>query len=146
MDHKPRRPLEERVVEAADGALTGQGYVSVIDVLTRIGYLAPVHVDGWRKGRVACLEDWIFVHPNNVAKAMSLFQEWARNRKLNPSETAYLARTTGSRRDLQFSKSGDPAVELAYRTHYVSPALPEKKQEKLRGKLSQAPELMVFDI
>jgi hypothetical protein len=138
--------LEERVVQAAEGAISEQGYVSVIDILTRVGYLAPVHVDAWRKGRFACLEELIFVKPNKIANAMSLFQEWARNRNLKPSEIAYLARTTGPQRDLQFSKSGDPDLERVYRTHYVSPELPEKKQEKLREKLSKAPELVVFDI
>jgi hypothetical protein len=138
--------LEERVIEAAEGVLAEQGYVSVIDVLTRIRYLVPVHVDDWRKGRAACLEELIFVNPDKVANAMTLFQEWARHRNLKPSETAYLARTVGPRRDLQFSKSGDPDIERAYRTHYVSPELSEKKQEKLREKLSQPPELVVFDI
>ena len=146
MSSKPQRPLEERVAEAAEGALAEQGYVSVIDVLTRIGYLAPVHVDDWRKGRFACLEELIFVHPNKITSALSLFQEWARNRNLKPVETAYLARTTGPQRDLQFSKNGDPEIERAFRTHFISPELPEKKQEKLREKLSQPPELVVFDI
>ncbi|MGD0225073.1 MAG: DUF2293 domain-containing protein [Terriglobia bacterium] len=146
MRTKPQRPLRERVLEAAQGALSEQGYVSMIDVLTRVGYLAPVHVDVWRKRRVACLEELIFVHPDKIISAMSLFQEWARNRNLNPSETAYLARTTGPQRDLQFSKSGDPEIERAFRTHYVSPELPEKKQEKIREKLSKPPELVVFDI
>jgi hypothetical protein len=77
---------------------------------------------------------------------MSFFRKWARDRNLKPSETAYLVRTAGPRRDLQFSKSGDPDIERAYRTHFVSPELPEKKQEKLREKLSKAPELVVFDI
>jgi hypothetical protein len=138
--------LEERVIEAAEGALAEQGYVCPIDVLTRIGYLVPVHVDIWLKGRAACLEEWIFVNPDKVASAITLFQEWARNRNMNPSETAYLAPTSGPPRNLQFSKSGDPRIELAYRTHYVSPELPEKKHEKLREKLSKAPELVVFDI
>jgi hypothetical protein len=138
--------LEERVVEAAEGSLAEQGYVSIIDVLTRIGYLAPVHVDDWRKGRFACLEELIFVHPDKISKAIALFQEWAHNRNLKLSKTAYLARTTGPRRELQFSKSGDPNIELVFRTHYFSPALSEKKQEKLREKLSQPPELVVFDI
>jgi len=134
------------VVEAAEGALAEQGYVSIIDVLTRIGYLAPVHVDDWRKGRFACLEELIFVNPDKIANAMSRFQVWARNHNLKPSETAYLVRTTGPRRDLQFSKSGDPGIERIYRTHYVSPELSERKPEKLREKLSPPPELVVFDI
>jgi len=52
MSTKNKIPLEERVVKAAEGALAEQGYVSIIDILTRIGYLAPVHVDDWCKGRL----------------------------------------------------------------------------------------------
>jgi hypothetical protein len=146
MSTKSKRPLEDRVREAAEGALAEQGYVSLVDVLTRVGYLHPTHVDGWRKGRVACLEEWIFVAPENVLKAMALSHEWARSRNLNPSETAYLAPTVGPPRHLQFSRSGDPALERAWRTHYLSPTLPEKKQEKLREKLAKPPELVVFEI
>jgi hypothetical protein len=182
MSTKAKRPLDVRVREAAEGLLAEQGYVSLIDVLMGVGYLHPVHVDGWRKGRVACLEEWIFVPPDNIQKASALFHEWARRRNLppvgggtvwncsgeftspyggikpplrhrwarrrnlNPSETADLAPTVGPQRHLQFSKSGDPSIERAYRTHYLSPALPEKKQEKLREKLSKPPELVVFDI
>jgi hypothetical protein len=178
MSSKSKQPLHVRVAEAAEGALAEQGYVSLIDVLLRVGYLHPVRVDGWRKGRVACLEEWIFVAPEHVQRATALFHEWARRRNLPPmggdtvwngsgeftspsggikpplrqaalppsSEAADLAPTAGPQRNLQFSRSGDPAVERAYRTHYLSPALPEKKQEKLREKLSKPPELVVFDI
>ena len=146
MRDKPQRPLEERVVVAAEAALTEQGYASVIDVLARIGYLAPVHVDEWRRGRFACLEELIFVNPGKISSAIDFFHQWARNRNLKSSETPYLARTIGPPRSLQFTKSGDPDVERLYRTHYVSPELSEKKQEKLHEKLGQAPELVVFDI
>lgn len=146
MNSKPQRPLEERVVEAANAALSDQGYVSPIDVFIRMGWLAFVHVERWRIGRLPNLETMIQVNPDKISKTMALFQEWARNRNLKPSETAYLARTTGPRCDLQFSRSGDPSIERFYRTHYVSPELSERKQEKLREKLSQPPELVVFDI
>ncbi|MGD1101551.1 MAG: DUF2293 domain-containing protein [Terriglobia bacterium] len=146
MNSKPQRPLEERVVEAANAALSDQGYVSPIDVFIRMGWLASVHVERWRIGRLPNLETMIQVNPDKISKTMALFQEWARNRNLKPSETAYLARTTGPRCDLQFSRSGDPSIERFYRTHYVSPELSERKQEKLREKLSQPPELVVFDI
>jgi len=53
--------------------LAEQGYVSLIDVLMGVGYLHPVHVDGWRKGRVACLEEWIFVPPDNIQKPRRSF-------------------------------------------------------------------------
>jgi hypothetical protein len=56
MTHKPQRSLAERVVEAAEGALAEQGYVSAIDVFTRMGLLALAHVDDWRRGRLPYLE------------------------------------------------------------------------------------------
>jgi hypothetical protein len=45
---------------------------------------------------------------------------------------------------LQFSVSGDPALEKAYRTHYVSPALSERKQQRLQEKLDEPPRTVVF--
>jgi hypothetical protein len=77
---------------------------------------------------------------------MEIFRDWAAQRGLKPSETVYLARTRGPRRELQFSKSGDLNIEKAYRTHYVSPELSEKKQEKLRERLSKPPEIVVVQI
>jgi hypothetical protein len=61
---------------------------------------------------------------------------------LRPSETAYVARTR-DRRKLRFSKSGNPAIELAYRTHWVSPELSEAKRERLVERQSRPPELVV---
>ncbi len=49
---------------------------------------------------------------------------------LHPSETAYVARTRDRRR-LQFSVTGKAEIELAYRTHSVSPALSEAKRSRL---------------
>lgn len=44
---------------------------------------------------------------------------------------------------LRFSRSGDPAIEASYLTHWVSPELSEKKRERLAEKASRAPELVV---
>ena len=63
-------------------------------------------------------------------------------RGLKPSETAYVARTR-DRRPLRFSKSGDPAIERAYRTHWVSPELSERKRARLAERQSRPPELVV---
>ena len=61
---------------------------------------------------------------------------------MKPSETAYVARTR-DRRPLRFSKSGDPEIERAYRTHWVSPELSERKRERLAERQSRPPELVV---
>jgi hypothetical protein len=73
---------------------------------------------------------------------MKLFRGWAGAAGLVPSETAYVARTR-DRRKLQFSKSGDAGIETAYRTHWVSPALSEKKRQRLTEHQSKAPDLVV---
>jgi hypothetical protein len=45
---------------------------------------------------------------------------------------------------LRFSKSGDPAIEAAYRTHWVSPELSEAKKERLAEKQGRTPDLVVI--
>ena len=77
---------------------------------------------------------------------MKCFRTWAKEKGLKPSPTAYLAKTSGHKRELRFSVSGNPQIEQSYRTHYISPILSEIKQKKLQEKLDKAPELVVFRI
>jgi hypothetical protein len=141
---KAQRTLEERVARAAEAALTDHHYVSALDVFVGMGLLAAVHVRGWRQGRIPYLEHVIQGNLHKISRSMRIFRVWAQERGLTPSETAYVARTRGPRRELRFSKSGDPAIEQAYRTHFVSPELSIKKQERLRERLSAPPEIVVF--
>ncbi len=138
--------LKRRVVGAAEVALAHQQYVSAIDVLTRTRLLEYTHVESWRKGRVDFLERTIQANLKKVSLAMSVFREWALEKGLKPSETDYVRSDRTGTADLQFSKSGDPGVEKNYRTHYVSPALSEKKQQKLTEKLSAPAAPVVFAI
>jgi hypothetical protein len=48
--------LERRVVQVAEAALAERKFVTAIDVLVGLGCLAPRRLDGWRQGRVDCLE------------------------------------------------------------------------------------------
>ena len=114
--------LEQRVTQAAQATLAEQGYVSAVDVLLRLGWLAPPHLNLWRQGRVECLERMVQAGLGKQSTAMRTLHTWATRRRLTPSETAYLARTR-DRRQLRFSVSGKPDIELAYRTHWVSPDL-----------------------
>ena len=68
----------------------------------------------------------------------------ATRRGLTPSETANLARTRDRRR-LRFSVSGQPDIERAYRTHWVSPDLSARKAERLRKAAAQPPDLVAVD-
>ncbi len=67
---KIQRPLTDRVKEAAEAALAAQHYVSPIDILVGIGWLAPVHVEEWRKGRLPFLEMLLQVPPQKRTQAI----------------------------------------------------------------------------
>ena len=138
--------LKKRVVSAAEAALANNQYVSTIDVLTRTGLLAPTHVESWRRGRIDFLEQVIQANLEKISQSMAMFRRWALEKGLKPSETRYVRRTRTGTVDLQFSKTGDPAIAKNYRTHYASPALSERKQERLTQKLSSPAEPVVFEI
>jgi hypothetical protein len=142
--HPNQQALESRVHRAAEAALYRQQYVSAIDVFCGMGLLAPAHIDSWRKGRVDFLERVIQGNLSKISSSMEIFRRWAHEKGLKPSETHYMRRTRAGTVALQFSKSGDPGIEKSYRTHFVSPALSEKKQQRLEEKLSQAPKPVVF--
>jgi hypothetical protein len=134
-----RKNVEQRVTRVAEAALAEHRFVSPIDVLVGLGWLAPSHVDRWRQGRVEALENAVQANLSKISTAMAALQRWARERGLNPSETAYLARTR-DRRPLRFSVSGDAAIERAYRTHWVSPKLSERAVQRQ----SSPPDLVVI--
>jgi hypothetical protein len=134
-----QKSLSGRVTRAAEAAFAEKQYVSAIDVLVGVGWLAPSHIDGWRQGRIESLESIAPVDPNKIEAALSALQRWAQDRRLKPSETEYVARTR-DRRTLRFSINGDAAVERAYRTHWISPDLPQRAVERQ----SKPPDLVVI--
>ena len=138
-----RNALADRVVKAANAALAAQGYVSPIDVLAGIGWLDARSLEQWRRGQIDCLEHAVQTNLPRISESMKLFRSWARERHLSESPTHYVARGP-QRQALRFSRSGDPAIEAAYQTHWVSKALSEKKRERLAEKASRAPDLVVI--
>jgi len=135
--------IRRRVRDVAERALADQHVVSPVDVLLGLGWLAPSHVDRWQQGRVPDLEGVTQADLGKITTAMTEFHRWAGERGLRPSETAYVARTR-DRRPLRFSVGGDPAIERAYRTHWISPELSEGKRERLAERQNRAPELLVI--
>ena len=142
MTPKNKDALKKRVVKAAEAALAAQGYASAIDVLLGIGWLDAARVERWRRGQIAYLERCVESNLKRISEAMKLFRAWATAKGLKPSETDYLGRRP-RRQPLRFSKSGHPAIEAQYRTHWVSPELSTRKRERLAEKASRAPEPVV---
>jgi hypothetical protein len=141
-----KEDLRTRVGRAAEAALSRQQYVSAIDVLCGIGLLAPINVDSWRKGRMDVLEQFIQGSPSKISSSLTLFRDWARQKGLTPSETAYVRNTRAGAMPLQFTHTADPEIEKTYRTHYLSAALSEPKRQQLEDKLNQAPRPVVFQV
>ncbi len=137
-----RGDIDRRVARAAEAALAKRKFVTAIDVLVGVGWLEPRRVDEWRQGRVDYLERVTVANLGKMSTAMRSFRRWAQARGLQPSETEYVARTR-DRRPLRFSKSGDAGIERAYRTHWVSPELSERKRARLGERESRPPELVV---
>jgi hypothetical protein len=131
MPRKNDKQMEERVARTAEAVLAERRFVTSIDVLVGLGWLGQSGVEDWRRGRVAYLEAVTFANLSKISRAMRAFRRWAERRGLKPSETSYVRRTRGHRRSLRFSKSGTPAIERAYRTHWVSPGLAERKRMRL---------------
>ncbi len=137
-----RTKLESRVIRAAEAALADHRYVSAPDMLMGMGLLNPRHFENWRAGRVDYLERVVQGDLNKISDSMRLFRKWASEMGLKPSETRFMHKS----HPLRFSKSGNDAIEAAYRTVYLSPELSEKKQQKVAEKLTRETDTLVFQI
>ena len=129
------------MIAAAQAALAQQKYVSVIDVLTGIGWLQPVQVERWRQGRTGSLESLAAVDGAKLREAADLLGEWARADGLTPSDTAYISGTR-DRAPLRFLDHGD---EAAFRIHWLSPNLTPARREQLVQRQNKAPDLVVVE-
>jgi hypothetical protein len=141
-EHNAR--LKSRVADAAERALAHGKYVAPVDVLVLIGWLSPNTVEAWRQGRLDCLEPEAAVGRDRVDVALELLRRWAEERRLNPSETAYVGRSR-SRRPLLFTADGDETRERAYRTHWISAELSPTQQQRLTERQSRGQDLVVIE-
>ncbi|GAA3442910.1 DUF2293 domain-containing protein [Planomonospora venezuelensis] len=131
--------LDRRVVEAAEAALAQRKFVTAIDVLTGVRWLHARHVDTWRQGRAAALEELAAVDGARMTDAVAILRRWAEERGLTPGEAAYLS-AARDRGPLRFLSDGD---DSAFRVHWVSPELSETRRRRLAERQSKAPDLTV---
>jgi len=125
-----RHVIMKKVISSSESLLYQKGFASPIDVLLKICFLESSKLDDWRKGKTPSLESEMHVNLSKISYAMKSFRQWGASKGLKPSTTAYMRKTRDGKIDLQFSKSGNPTIERAYRTHYVHPRLSKARQEK----------------
>ncbi|GAB3951103.1 hypothetical protein GCM10029976_086920 [Kribbella albertanoniae] len=117
---RSQEKLRRDIAAAGNAAIAKNGYATVIDVLLGTGWVRPEKVEEWRRGRVPYLEQVTVASLPKISTALRDFRTWAESAGLRPSETVYVS-WTRDRRRLRFSKSGDPNIERAYRTHWLPP-------------------------
>jgi hypothetical protein len=122
MNSQNQTKLRREIAAAGTAAVARNGYVTAIDALLATGWLRPEKVEDWRRGRVPYLERVTVASLSKISTAMRIFRSWAESEGLRPSETVYVS-WTRDRRRLRFSKSGDPNIERAYRTHWWPPRM-----------------------
>ncbi|MGH3623531.1 MAG: hypothetical protein ACRDQ5_17320 [Sciscionella sp.] len=120
MNPRNQAKLWREIAAAGSAAVAKNGYVTAIDALLGTGWLRPEKVEDWRHGRVPYLEQVIVASLPKISTAMRVFRSWAESAGLRPSETVYVS-WARDRRRLRFSKSGNPDIERAYRTHWLPP-------------------------
>jgi hypothetical protein len=134
--------LRQRVVQAAQDELATGRSVSPIDVFCRLGWLTQNHLDHWRQGRTEHLEPLRALRPQNLDAAMDALRQWARERGLRPSETAYVSGSR-DRRALRFVGE-DEDTERMFRTHWISGELTDVQREREVERASKPPDLVVI--
>ena len=116
-----RAELISRMNEVSTELLRENGYISFVDVLLRMGKLAKEDHEAWRLGTIRYLERVIRLNLSQLKYLLHTLKDNARKGGLRPSRTVYVSWGKGPRRPLRFSKSGNPGIEQAYATHFVTP-------------------------
>jgi hypothetical protein len=114
-------PLFPRIERAVATILTTKTVVTPIDVLVGMHLLTPEKVQDWRRGRVPYLERVINCNLTRLSRLLRILRFHVHDLNLVPSTTDYRRHGKGRKQRLRFTKTGDPGLELAYRTHFIWP-------------------------
>ncbi len=120
-----------RVVRAVSEILADGDVVAPVEVFIRLNLLRRADLEDWRFWRIPCLERAIRCNLSNAGRILKVLRLHARDRNLKPSFTGYMKWGKGPRIHLRFSKFGDPNLETAYSTHFITQRL---HLEKTRNK------------
>jgi hypothetical protein len=116
-----RKDLELKLSAVTSALLQDTGYISLIDVFVRLGYLTEKDIEAWRMKRVPYLEKCINLNLGKISFIVKTVRRNCINGKLKASYTGYKSWGKGPKIALQFSKSCHPHIEQAYSTHFVRP-------------------------
>jgi hypothetical protein len=110
--------------------LREKGFISFVDILIYMGKLTKEDHESWRMRRIPYLERVIKLNLSQLSYLLRAFGQSAVKGRLQPRKTAYVSWGKGPKQPLRFSKSGHPAIEAAYATHFV------KRRPSVKDELS----------
>jgi len=114
-----RRELEKSALEAATRCLEKRNHIALTDVFVEMGKLTAEACQTWRRGEVPYLEQVIDLNLAQITTVCRAIRSSAGRGGLKASWTAYLSSGQTPRHTLRFTKSGDPAMERHWATHYL---------------------------
>lgn len=118
---------KQKTLLAADQCLKSKGYISMVDVLLTMGKLTREDHERWRFRQIPYLEKVLPGSLNQMEAIVRAVRSNFLNGGLKPSQTVYTSWGKGPRRPLRFTEMGNPFLEEAYRTHYLSTRLQIKQ-------------------
>jgi hypothetical protein len=121
-----RAELVARMNQASSELLRQKGFISFVDILIHMGKLTREDYESWRMRRIPYLERAIRLNLSQLNHLRRTVRQNAVKGRLQPRKTAYVSWGKGRKLPLRFSKSGHPAIEEAYATHFV------KRKESVR--------------
>ena len=109
-----------KVTRAVHELLKDEVFVAPVDVFIRMGVLTKEAYEEWRFGHIRYLEKVISCNLSKANRILRILRLHAKDRGLKPSKTVYKKWGKKSRKILlRFSKTGNPALEEGYSTHYI---------------------------
>jgi len=116
-----RRDLERALSPITSELLKEKGYLCFVDIFMKLDYLSQADYENWRFKRMPYLERVLTLNLSRINFVMKTVRHNSLNGHLKPSMTVYTSWGKSKKVLLQFSKSGDLAIETAYATHFVKP-------------------------
>jgi len=114
-----RTELKKKIKLFAIELLKEKEYVSSIDLLLKLNYLAQSDHEKWRFGEIEFLEKACTANLSKLNFIGNNLKAISKELNLKESSTAYMKFGKGSKMKLRFSKSNDENIEKRYSTHYV---------------------------
>ncbi len=125
-----KKKLEARIHTALFQQLEKNGFATPVQLLLDLGVLEKADYTAWRHGKVDYLERVCKANLSKLSAIQAELRSYAHAHNLRPAWTSYKAwGVKGKSKDLRFSKSGLPALEKNYATHYLSPSLKGKSKK-----------------